>query len=795
MTSNGSIFDKVKPYLEDYCSKYLDSAHAGSSRYCCPLCGSGNGKDTAFKLYPNTHTWHCYACNGHGDVTELHRRREGFATEKEAAHDLAAIFNIPTTESPSNTADSCTPPRRQTMEPTPNTQTPPKPLEELKKKAESYPLATTSREALTYLQDHGINAETANKCGVKYQDGWIVFPRKSGYMTARHLGDKKHYKPQGLSHEPYLSLGLPQEGEPLFIVEGEADALALATHGAYAVACGGTGSVKQTINLYHNSYKLIDALDNDKPGREAAKKCSQYWSACLWDHLQDDISEVKDVADIARDTPQVLASALMKATSETRETSVVFSSRGKRVYSQTFDEFDPEETLFLHKDCIPLNGLTMFAGDGGSGKTTFALHIIARATQGTLDGEYTGKPCDVVAIFTEDTPGVVAAKLVASGAVLHRVHTYALGEDRDVPEFPDDIEGIVEFAKRIDAKLIVVDPVLNFMDGDSYKDSVVRKALKAWQKLLMDTGIAVILIHHSNKAATSAVNTVAGSKAFTTTCRIVWGFKKSENPGWGIMSTIKSNVTDIDGEYARLTFPFEKKDITHNGKTIKEVVYAGAPVITSEAYWDDDTHGYANTRGNKKESAINRIIETLSNSGSPIPRDEMLSILESEGIAKGTANRALSDLVGSGSIRSDIVGSGRDRKALYSLPKDEKKKLNTQILKISKSQEVENLRIQPSEYSNESQNINFPQGRVFENLSICESNSNNPEQQTVDTLESGELNTQIFKFSNIQELEAIATPNEHALYASDTTCPRHSNIFLDEQGACSECLPTKRSHP
>lgn len=69
------------------CKDYLTKSKSGM--YCCPICGSGTGKNKsgALKLY-NTNTWYCHACKTKGDVLDLIRQKYG--TDYNGALKIAA---------------------------------------------------------------------------------------------------------------------------------------------------------------------------------------------------------------------------------------------------------------------------------------------------------------------------------------------------------------------------------------------------------------------------------------------------------------------------------------------------------------------------------------------------------------------------------------------------------------------------------------------------------------------------------------------------------------------------------
>jgi hypothetical protein len=68
---------------------------------------------------------------------------------------------------------------------------------------------------------------------------------------------------------------------------------------------------------------------------------------------------------------------------------------------------------------------------------------------------------------------------------------------------PEDLPLIEREIERIEAKLVVVDPLMAFLSGNtnSYSDQDVRRALAPLAVLAQRTGVAVLIIRHLNKAA------------------------------------------------------------------------------------------------------------------------------------------------------------------------------------------------------------------------------------------------------------------------------------------------------
>ena len=113
---------------------------------------------------------------------------------------------------------------------------------------------------------------------------------------------------------------------------------------------------------------------------------------------------------------------------------------------------------------------------------------------------------------------------MAVAADLRRVHFFQMGSREEPVPFriPQDVE---ELSRRIDqtnAALVVVDPLIEFIDGktDAHKSQPVRQALAALNALARQTTVAIVVIIHLNKgASTDPLIRHEGSAAFTQVLR------------------------------------------------------------------------------------------------------------------------------------------------------------------------------------------------------------------------------------------------------------------------------------
>ena len=208
-------------------------------------------------------------------------------------------------------------------------------------------------------------------------------------------------------------------------------------------------------------------------------------------------------------------------------------------YTQSLAGVTPKKVDWLWWPWIPRGKLTMFEGEPDVGKSTMTLTWAALVSKGggwprtVVQGKASRnkrgvrEPADVVIVGVEDDiADTVVPRLMAAGADLGRVHTFARPRDDDgrpVPfVVPEDVDKLKKAIEEVDAALVIVDPIAAFM-SDSVKagsDSSNRKALMELADVAEQTGASIVLVRHLNKATgMSAKHRGGGSIAFTALAR------------------------------------------------------------------------------------------------------------------------------------------------------------------------------------------------------------------------------------------------------------------------------------
>lgn len=220
----------------------------------------------------------------------------------------------------------------------------------------------------------------------------------------------------------------------------------------------------------------------------------------------------------------------------------------------------PKPIAWLWREWLAQGKLHILAGAPGQGKTTLAVTVGATITIGGRLPD--GSRCEVgnLAVWSgEDDPAdTLLPRFIAAGGDPTRVHfVEATRIDGEVLPF-DPARDMVQLMAAIDrigdVKMVIVDPVVSAVAGDTHKNGEVRRALQPLVDLAAATGAAVLGISHFSKGGQGQDPTqrVIGSVAFAAVARVVLvaaKVKNAEGEDRRILARSKSNIGPDDGGF------------------------------------------------------------------------------------------------------------------------------------------------------------------------------------------------------------------------------------------------------
>ena len=216
-------------------------------------------------------------------------------------------------------------------------------------------------------------------------------------------------------------------------------------------------------------------------------------------------------------------------------------------------DIQPMPVAWLWKNWLALGKMHILAGAPGQGKTTIATAMAATVTAG---GRFPDGACctpgNVLIWSGEDDPAdTLLPRLMAAGANKDRVY-FVTGSrvNGEVTTFDParDMVQLVAAAERVGGvDLLIVDPVVSAVAGDSHKNTEVRRALQPLIDLAAHLHCAVLGISHFSKGGQGQDPTqrVVGSVAFAAVARVVWvaaKVKSDDGQDRRILARSKSNI-------------------------------------------------------------------------------------------------------------------------------------------------------------------------------------------------------------------------------------------------------------
>ena len=201
-------------------------------------------------------------------------------------------------------------------------------------------------------------------------------------------------------------------------------------------------------------------------------------------------------------------------------------------------------TAWLVEGLIPLRFLTLVAGVGGFGKSTWVMALAAA-------GSTAVKPWDTIYVTFEDTADeVLKPRLLAAGGDPERVHELVCTDANSLASFtlPGDLEDLRAAVRSCSARLVVIDPIVAAIDAtlDAYKDQHVRQVLAELWRVSREETCAVVLIGHLNRVpSTDGYLRIANSMAFWNACRSVVLITEDEGEDMRLVAQRKANLARL----------------------------------------------------------------------------------------------------------------------------------------------------------------------------------------------------------------------------------------------------------
>ncbi len=204
------------------------------------------------------------------------------------------------------------------------------------------------------------------------------------------------------------------------------------------------------------------------------------------------------------------------------------------------DSVQIEPIDWLFPGWLAAGKLHLLAGQAGTGKTSIALAFAAIISTGRPFPDGTAATAGGTLIWSgeDDLADSILPRFLANGgnpSQLYFIKGTLDEKGRKRPFDPaTDMPALISKAQTIaNLRLVILDPVVSAVSGDSNKNAEVRRGLQPVVDMAASIGAAVIGVTHYSKgtAGRNPTERVTGSLAFGALARVVMGTAKGAQDG------------------------------------------------------------------------------------------------------------------------------------------------------------------------------------------------------------------------------------------------------------------------
>jgi hypothetical protein len=305
----------------------------------------------------------------------------------------------------------------------------------------------------------------------------------------------------------------------------------------------------------------------------------------------------------------------------------------------------------------------------GTGKTTIAIALAATISIGGRFPDGTRSPLGNVLIWSgeDSAEDTLVPRLIAAGADLSRVHFIGDVKHGDAIRSFDpatDIAALNHAAAGIgNISMLIVDPIVNAVAGDSHKNGEVRRALQPLVDFGERMNCAVLGISHFSKGTggKEPLERVTGSLAFGALARIVLATAKitEGETSKRIFCRAKSNIGLDDGGFE---YTLEQKEIEGCPGLSSSYVVWGEPVKGSarELLAEPEVE---NADGSNDHSVASWLQNLLKDEGGSLDRRDVMKAAYAMGYKERTVHRAREKI----GVLAQPIGFGKAKRSIWSI--------------------------------------------------------------------------------------------------------------------------------
>ena len=398
--------EEAKEYAKTNLEAYLNAKGINTSSNFSCLNPAHEDKHPSMSFDSRRNRCHCFSCGVDYDIFDVVAIDTGLSG-KELFNHVYSLYNISVDyeNSKNQTSSKSIPQPESKTKIDINKKSQNEDRENL---TEFFEKCHAAVEKTDYWKKRGLSKATVDAYNLGYweEKRRFVIPTGDFSYNARATweADKKerYLKPKG-QFELFNLKAIPLAEQPVFVVEGEFDALSIIEAGGIAVALGSSSNLRFIEFLKSNrpKYPLILALDNDEAGRAGKAKLSEELTKIQVDFVDADITfGFKDANEALVEDRESFVQSVLNAKNNVLNLLEEKRQKEAEAYYQTsavngLSEFIADIERRHNKDCVSTGfenldeildggfypGLYIIGAISSLGKTTFALQVADNAAK------------------------------------------------------------------------------------------------------------------------------------------------------------------------------------------------------------------------------------------------------------------------------------------------------------------------------------------------------------------------------------------------------------------------------
>lgn len=402
--------EEAKEYAKTNLEAYLNAKGINTSSNFSCLNPAHEDKHPSMSFDSRRNRCHCFSCGVDYDIFDVMAIDTGLSG-KELFNHVYSLYNISVEyENSKNqiSSKSIPQPESAAMAATKISINKKSQNENRENLTEFFEKCHAAIEKTDYWKKRGLSKATVDAYNLGYweEKRRFVIPTGNFSYNARATweADKKerYLKPKG-QFELFNLKAIPLAEQPVFVVEGEFDALSIIEAGGIAVALGSSSNLRFIEFLKSNrpKYPLILALDNDEAGRAGEAKLSEELTKIQVEFVDADITlGFKDANEALVGDRETFIQTVLNARNNVLVLLEEKRQKEAEAYYQTaavngLSDFIADIEKRHNKDCVSTGfenldeildggfypGLYIIGAISSLGKTTFALQVADNAAK------------------------------------------------------------------------------------------------------------------------------------------------------------------------------------------------------------------------------------------------------------------------------------------------------------------------------------------------------------------------------------------------------------------------------